>query len=189
MEEKSCLKSMALVDLNSENLSEGFICSSCGEWHQGLPLDWAFDSPLYWHEIPESQRPNRGKLNEDFCCIDDKHFFVRGIIDIPIIGTEKHLMWGVWVSLSQKNFERIISVWNDPTIVQEPPYFGWLSNRISIYPDTLNLKTNVSSRDVNCSPFIQLEPTDHPLAIEQRSGITLSRVSEIASLMIHGDKN
>ena len=23
-------------------------CSRCGEEHEGLPLDWAYDSPVYW---------------------------------------------------------------------------------------------------------------------------------------------
>jgi hypothetical protein len=34
-------------------------------------------------------------------------------------------------------------------------------------------------------PFIELEPTDHPLAIEQRTGISWERVREIAELVLH----
>jgi hypothetical protein len=30
-----------------------------------------------------------------------------------------------------------------------------------------------------------LEPTDHPLAVEQRTGITLDRVREIATAVMH----
>jgi hypothetical protein len=33
-------------------------------------------------------------------------------------------------------------------------------------------------------PFIELEPTDHPLAIEQREGISLERVKELAALLL-----
>lgn len=60
------------------------------------------------------------------------------------------------VSLSEKNFYRMIELWNDPKIVEEPPYFGWLSNNIPVYPDTLNLETNVSSRDVKDRPYIHV---------------------------------
>ncbi len=35
-------------------------------------------------------------------------------------------------------------------------------------------------------PLIELEPTDHPLAAEQRAGITLARVQEIAETLLHG---
>ena len=35
-------------------------------------------------------------------------------------------------------------------------------------------------------PLITLEPTDHPLAVEQREGITMARVQEIAEAAFHG---
>ncbi|WP_308294565.1 hypothetical protein [Streptomyces sp. RKAG290] len=36
-------------------------------------------------------------------------------------------------------------------------------------------------------PLIELEPTDHPLAVEQRNGITLDRVREIAEAVQHAE--
>jgi hypothetical protein len=36
-------------------------------------------------------------------------------------------------------------------------------------------------------PHIELDATDHLLAVEQRTGISLKRVEEIASLMAHGN--
>ena len=33
--------------------------------------------------------------------------------------------------------------------------------------------------------MIELEPTDHPLAVEQREGITLARVIEFAERVLH----
>ena len=48
---------------------------------------------------------------------------------------------------------------------------NWL--RLPCYPDTVNLKTNVHTRAVGERPFIDVEPTDHPLAVEQRNGITM----------------
>jgi hypothetical protein len=34
-------------------------------------------------------------------------------------------------------------------------------------------------------PYIELEPTDHPLAVEQRTGITLDRLLELYALNGH----
>jgi hypothetical protein len=34
-------------------------------------------------------------------------------------------------------------------------------------------------------PFIELEPTDHPLALEQKNGITVDRVAEIYAYCVH----
>jgi hypothetical protein len=65
------------------------------------------------------------------------------------------------------------------------PWFGWFSNRLKGYDDTLNLKCQVHPRPGRQRPWIELEPTDHPLAVEQRRGMTLDRLLEIYALNGH----
>ena len=69
-------------------------------------------------------------------------------------------------------------LWTSPRRADEPPYFGWLSTSLpaAVYPQTLQLKTHVFNQAVGRRPLIVLEPTDHPLAVEQREGITTARV-------------
>ncbi|HEX8025536.1 MAG TPA: DUF2199 domain-containing protein, partial [Candidatus Limnocylindrales bacterium] len=70
--------------------------------------------------------------------------------------------------------------------VADPPYPGLLANDLStVYPSTLNLKLGIRSRPVGQRPALELEAADHPLAIEQRDGITVDRVREINSLLRH----
>jgi hypothetical protein len=90
------------------------------------------------------------------------------------------------VSLSLPNFKRAFQLWEQSGRESEPPYFGWLSSLLPGYPDTLHLKTLVYTREVGRRPRIELEPTDHPLAVEQRRGITWERVQLIAELVLHG---
>ncbi len=137
--------------------------------------------------IPEAERAERTLLSSDQCVIDDEHFFVVGNIDIPIIGAKELFSWDVWVSLSQKNFTRAHQLWKKRGRASEPPYFGWLSTLLPGYPNTLSLKTHVHTRAVGRRPFVELEPTDHPLAVEQRTGITWERVQEIAELVLHSE--
>jgi hypothetical protein len=33
--------------------------------------------------------------------------------------------------------------------------------------------------------MVELEPTDHPLPVEQRQGITMARVQALAELLLH----
>jgi hypothetical protein len=49
----------------------------------------------------------------------------------------------------------------------------------------VNLKTMVHLRDNGLRPLVELEPTDHPLAVEQRTGITLECVAEIYESVFH----
>lgn len=167
-------------------IPKGYMCSCCGEWHNEVPLAFGYDLPTYAAQINKNERRDRVVANADFCTIDERDYFVRGVIEIPIIDYDKKLEWGVWVSLSKRNFERMTDLLTNESRVNEPPYFGWLSNGIPLYtPTTLNLKTHVWTQAVGLRPLIELEPTDHPLAIEQRNGITIERLQQIIAQVIH----
>lgn len=142
--------------------------------------------PIHLVLSPEPERESRSTLTGDYCIIDDEEFYVRGCLEIPVLGREEPLLWGVWVSLSRANFEREQQLANDPKRLDEPPYFGWLSSRIPICPDTALLKTNVQTQAVGQRPRIELHASDHPLSVEQRTGITEARLIEIAELVEHG---
>lgn len=166
-------------------MSNSYKCSCCGEFHEGLPLDYGAHFPDYYLGVPEEEREERVYITPDVCVVDNEFFFVRGVIEIPILGAEDYFGWGVWCSLSEKNYTRMIEIWENDDLESEPPYFGWLNTNLFCYPDTTNLKTNVYLRSNNQRPFIELEPTEHPLAIEQRNGITLKRIQEIAEMILH----
>lgn len=89
----------------------------------------------------------------------------------------------MWVSLSKESYAEVLEKWDERGRENSDPYFGWLSVEIPVYPKTLNLKTNVHIREVGMAPYVELEPTDHLLAIEQRNGITLGRVKEIQEMI------
>jgi hypothetical protein len=116
--------------------------------------------------------------------IDNDAFFVRGCIEIHVHDESDPFIWGVWTSLSEKNFNRFNELLDSGDREQEPPYFGWLAAHIKIYPETEHLKTLVHLRN-GIRPYIELEPTDHPLAIEQREGISHNRLVEIYEAIIH----
>ncbi|MFD5783187.1 DUF2199 domain-containing protein [Streptomyces sp. NPDC126933] len=125
-------------------------------------------------------------LSSDQCVIQARRYFVKGLVEIPIIGSDKVFSWAAWVSLSRDNFARTADLWDTPGREAEEPYFGWLSTDRFLYAsNTINLKTHFHTRPVGQRPFIELEPTDHALAVEQRTGITLDRVREIAEAVLH----
>ena len=108
-------------------------------------------------------------------------FLLEVVFEIPVLDGERPFIWDVWVSLSETNFEKTIEYWETEGRENElEPMFGWLSTSISCYPETINLKTMVHTRSVGASPYIELEPTEHPLAVEQREGITMERIKLIA---------
>ena len=92
------------------------------------------------------------------------------------------------MSLSAQSFEDFVACLDTQKRAHIGPFFGWLSAELPVYPATENLKTRVHLRDNGIRPYIELEPTDHPLAIEQRNGITADRVAEIYAYYEHGQQ-
>ncbi|MFE5710305.1 DUF2199 domain-containing protein [Streptomyces sp. NPDC056501] len=94
------------------------------------------------------------------------------------------------LSLSRERCSRAADLWHRPGIEEEKPYFVWLITDLPVYsPTTLNLKTNVHTRPIGERPYVELEPTDRPLAVEQRTGITPDRVRQIAAAVFHPSRD
>lgn len=167
------------------NVVFAFKCHTCAETHVGMPTFGAA-RPLSYYAVPEEERESRCRCGSDTCVIDEEFFFVRGCIEIPVHGYGDPFVWGVWVSLSKDNFEKWSAAFEESRRSHIGPFFGWLDAMLKPYPETANLKTRVHLRNDGVRPFIELEPTDHPLAVEQRTGIDVTRVSEIYSIMVHG---
>jgi len=166
-------------------------CGSCEEWHTGPMLDVGFDSPHYWPEDHETGSrwtvlasgaidSSCGTfLDADYCAVDNESFFVRGVLEVPIVGTGEDFRWGIWGSLSRVNFETLIRADHSGECIEKREMFSWLSTSIPNYSETLSLKMTVSIREPGWRPLFILERSDHPLAKEFYEGITPERVKEI----------
>ena len=133
-----------------------FKCTSCNEWHEGMPTFGA-DAPLYFYVVPAEERGNRCVLDADTCIVDQTQFFVRGCLDIPVHGETEAFSWGVWVSLSKDRFADFKACFDAPKRSYIGPFFGWLSAELPLYPSTENprraciFETTASGRISNWS--------------------------------------
>ncbi|MEU7018934.1 DUF2199 domain-containing protein [Streptomyces sp. NPDC046385] len=147
-------------------------------------MNYTAEAPAIWD--PAFAGADDCLLTPDQCVVRGQHYFVKGLIEIPVVDTDEVFSWGVWVSLSHESFSRAADLWDAPGRESAKPYFGWLTTDLSVYPTTtLNLKTRVHTRPVGERPYVELEPTNHPLAVEQRTGISMDRVREIAAAALH----
>lgn len=162
---------------------EEWVCPCCDEKHNGL-FDLACSKPDFW-QGEDKHKPNSefqladNILTEDVCIIDGKHFFVRCVLPIPIVNTDQDFGFGTWVTLSQKNFQIYMETFDEGNQGDLGPWFGWFSNRLKGYPDTINLKCQIYPQEGRIRPLIELEPTDHPLSIAQRDGISFDEALDI----------
>jgi hypothetical protein len=143
------------------------------------PFAYHVPAPQPWS--PELAGEPDTELDDELCIIRGEQFFVRARIQLPVTGGDEPFEWGVWVSLSEDDFKRMVDVWDIEGREAEPPYAGALATELPLYPlSTLALAAHIRTRPVGERPLVVLEPSSHQLAREQRDGITLERVQEIA---------
>ena len=162
-----------------------FRCACCGEVHEGSP-SFGFRAPDPYLEQPEPAR-QAGMLTSDLCRYrdgDGEHFFVRACLEVPIHGVGEPFLWGVWVSASRASFERYVAAYDAPDPSDAFP--GWLCNRLPGYGDTYALESRVRPRRGGERPLVELAPADHPLAADQRRGISVARAQALAEAALHG---
>ena len=161
----------------------GFRCGTCDSWHDGLPLSFHVPAPAVWS--PELEDREDSILDDELCVIHGEHHFIRGLIRVPVVGHDVCFEWGVWASLSEGNFRRTIEGWDRAGREKMAPMFGWLSVALPTFAEpTLSLKTMVHTQPIGHRPLIELEPTDHPLAVEQREGISWAQLQRRVAVLL-----
>ena len=128
-------------------------------------------------------------LDEDFCTIAREagaDYFIRGVLEIPIHGIREPLSFSVWVSLSERSFNRYRETYNDP--VPGDGFFGWVCNEISLYPYGHARPADVRVLSGRRRPTVILhrsDPEDDDLVLDQTEGISVARAQQLAELVLH----
>lgn len=81
----------------------------------------------------------------------------------------------------QENFE----LYEGSVAVPELVTFGYLANRLPLYPDTLNMAVQTHWTTDGKRPWVELEPSEHPLYCDWLHGITADRAIKLAELVLH----
>ena len=166
-------------------LFTGFDCRVCGEHHATLPLSFSVKAPMAAGRIPPEEVERRVVLNADQCVIDGTSFFLRGRVVVPIVGLAEPFIWGVWAEVGPKDFIRTQELWKVQGREAEPAYRGWIDTELSLFDATINLEVRVRTQVVGRRPHFEIVSETHALGREQRTGITLERVQQIAELLLH----
>ena len=161
-------------------------CSSCGKLHEGPPsLEW--ERPYHYFTIPEAERAKRCiTTSTETCVIDNDAFYVHACVEIPVKNTDQIISFATWVTLSKQNFEKFSQLLTVPLRDHEAPFFAWLSEPIPTYPESEPLKTYIHLRNHGVRPYVELEPTEYPLAVEQREGASEDRVQQLFAWLENG---
>ena len=167
-------------------MTETLKCATCGQVHTGLLLSFAADSPDMYANMNRDDRDTRCFRGSDQYIIDQQWFFIRGCLEIPIIGSDEVFLWGLWASVREEVFDEIEDCWElHARENSRGPFKGRLANSLAEYPETLNLKVKILLQPVGTRPLFLVEESTHQLALEQAQGISRDRALHLASLVMH----
>lgn len=178
--------SIAKIDYSEKEMKEfGFYCSNCGIYHKEIPMVYGTDAPLLYYLIAKDQREQRCTLTGDQCIIDDKHYYIRGHIELPVEDSIENFCWSVWVEMTKEDFDKMAEIWDEENRFLEPPFNGELSSQLEPYPQTDGLLVKIIKQHVGYVPKIELLESSHPLYLEQESGINMNRVIQFAKQILY----
>ena len=87
--------------------------------------------------------------------------------------------WGVWVELTESQYERVNELWSDPKQALEPAFPARVANVLPGYRDSTVLIGMVSLSDPANIPHFHLTgPRDHPLLRQQHGGVSQEQALE-----------
>ena len=157
-------------------MTKNFKCSTCGQVHDGLPMSFAAEFPDMYANMNRDERDSRAVIGSDQCIIDQKWFFLRGCLEIPVVGSNEPFLWGLWAIIHETVFDEISDCWERGRGGEE---FAWAvqgqaGDALAAYPSTLNLKLKIVMQPVKVRPLFVIEEPVHPLAVEQSSGSLVS---------------
>jgi hypothetical protein len=162
----------------------GFVCSVCGEFHAERMLDVRLSLPDPIFALDDEERDARAWLADDFAVLDEERFFVRGLLELPILELGSRFGYGTWVEIGGDEFRQLLEHWQDPD--QFAPVKGTVANELAPYVGTEGLRATLSPVSVDTLPSVTLDDAAHPLVTDQQAGITAGRSDELAATVRHG---
>jgi hypothetical protein len=158
-----------------------YICSHCGQEHEGLPTDWGYQLPDEVHALNYLDRYTRSRSNRDLCTLDEVRFFFRALLPIRLSEQteEEYFTWGVWIEVDKSVHDLYLRSW-DEDITNFTGLQGRLANDIKVHAGSIDLPVSIRFLPGTERPKLELLPeVSHAIAIEQRNGISGKRHHDI----------
>jgi len=168
------------------NQSILYICSCCGKEHQEWP-SLAFISPKHYQILSAADKEDMAEIDTDFCIIrypEQTDRFIRCTLTQKVSDHCEDLDYGLWVSLSEKNFNDYTENFTNDNY--EATYFGWLCNDIPEYEFDKSIPTTVYLRGKGMRPeIVPNKDFEHPFVKDYFNGITKQEAERRISNMLN----
>jgi hypothetical protein len=180
---------------------EKVACAHCGESHDISVMEPSMKRPEPLLSVPEDERGTATYESKNVCILfaetpkslfarltarpQSHRYFLRVLLPFEVEGRDLPLSWGLWVEVSERQYERVMDLWDDPQQHREPPFEAVLANNLWDYPPAEGLPGLVHLQGPDSIPKFFLSAGSHPLVVEQHHGVTEARVLEWLDPILH----
>lgn len=162
-----------------------YICKCCGEEKEDWPAI-AYSAPYPYFQLSDEELEN-SELTSDLCIIrysDEICYFIRAVLVQGVNENCQDLEYGIWVSLSEKNYNEYVDNYDDKEF--EKKCFGWLSNYLPDYDFNETIPTDVFVNNKIGRPFVYPHKScEHPFVRDFYSGISKTEAEKRINLILN----
>lgn len=158
------------------------LCAKCGQDHPLEEMELTFKRPADAARMSPGERREHLQESSDLCIIRGERFFIRAVLPLPVKSRADPYRIGLWVEVAQSDFERVYELWDSEEQRSEPPIPAVVANDIPITPGALGHAAELRLVGPSFRPDVLLQPSSHPIYIEQRSEIDVHRIAEYTAL-------
>src|SRR6266536_1990385 len=97
-------------------------CAVGGKEHPRSHIELSFQRADDVAALSAEERSARVRESPDLCVLDEKRYFVRTILPLPVENRDDTYCLGVWVEVSLEAFTRIYDLWADSNQANEPAF-------------------------------------------------------------------
>ena len=160
-------------------VKEPWFCEACGETHDEVPSFIALSYPASW--TAESAAHPESELLAAACVIRGDRFFFHALALIPVTNAPQTFEWRLWVEVAERDFITRCSRWFTTGRENDPPIRAQLAVTLPGYGgSTVGIPGLLQDQPVGLHPLFTISDPGHLLAREQKVGISVSRVVELA---------
>lgn len=158
------------------------ICAHCGVAHPPSEMEPTFKRPddYFYCTTPVYRK---SWATQSFCILNERRFFVRGVLPVRIVDQGTVFNIGVWAEVDDDTFIWARKHYRPRDFVRASLFWGRLANDMGRYLPGQSIGARVAIRfNRHTAPSFFLRMSGHPFEAEQRAGITSHRRAEIVKL-------
>lgn len=157
-------------------------CSVCGGEHDLHQMEPSYRMPDPVLSVPPEDRAHCVMHSADWAVMRDRddtwrRYFVRVLMPFDVAGWQEQCCWGVWVEISAGDYDTIGRSWREPEQDRTRAFAAQLANSLRGYELGEGLTGVLRLTGAETLPtFHFADDVLHPLAQQQRSGVTVADV-------------